>query len=137
MEVGATVHVLSNIGGVLGEWDAEITESIDNQSISWRTTSGYPTIIYHASIVPSKFGTKIITAFDYELPYSTLGKIVDKLRVHKVFEKDAERALQKIRDVAENGSRDMKNTAKELTLSVSSPRSQPTKEDLARKEVKK
>lgn len=104
MEVGATVHVLSDIAGVKGEWDAEITEFVNNQSLSWRTTSGNPTIIYHATLVPSKTGAKVTTAFDYELPYSILGKIIDKLRVHKVMEKEAESALQKIKDEAEKGS---------------------------------
>ena len=101
MEVGATVHVLSDIAGVRGEWDAEITEFADNQSVSWRTTSGNPTIIYHASVEPSKTGTRVTTAFDYELPYSILGKIIDKLRVHKAMEREADKALQKMKHVAE------------------------------------
>lgn len=101
MEIGATVHVLSDIAGVKGEWDAEITEFLDNQSVSWRTTSGNPTIIYHATLVPSKTGAKVTTAFDYELPYSILGKIIDKLRVHKALEKEAEKALQKMKAEAE------------------------------------
>ena len=101
MEVGATVHVLSDIAGVKGEWDAEITEYADNQSVSWRTTSGNPTIIYHATLAPSKTGAKITTAFDYELPYSILGKIIDKLRVQRAMEKEAEKALQKMKVAAE------------------------------------
>jgi uncharacterized membrane protein len=101
MEVGATVHVLSDIAGVKGEWDAEITEFVDNQSVSWRTTSGNPTIIYQATLTPSKTGAKVTTAFDYELPYSVLGKIIDKLRVHKALEKEAERALQKMKSAVE------------------------------------
>jgi len=101
MEVGATVHVLSDIAGVKGEWDAEITEFVDNESVTWRTTSGNPTIIYHANVVPSELGSKVTTAFDYELPYSVLGKIIDKLRVHKSLEKEADKALQKMKVVAE------------------------------------
>ena len=104
MEVGTTVHVLSDIAGAKGEWDAEITEFVDNQSVSWRTTSGNPTIIYHAAIEPSETGTKLTTAFDYELPYSILGKIIDKLRVHKTLEKESERALQKMKNAAEKRS---------------------------------
>jgi uncharacterized membrane protein len=101
MEVGATVHVLSEIAGVKGEWDAEITEFVNNQSVSWRTTSGNPTIIYHATLAPSKTVAKLTTAFDYELPYSIFGKIINKLRVHKVMEKETESALQKIKNAAE------------------------------------
>jgi len=101
MERGATVHVASDIAGVKGEWDAEITEYKENDNVSWRTTSGSVTIIYHATVTPTKTGTKATTTFDYELPYSVLGKIIDKLRVHKAMEKEAERALQKMKSVAE------------------------------------
>ncbi len=101
MEVGATVHVLSEIAGVKGEWDAEITEFTNEKSVSWRTISGNPTIIYHATLNPTATGSKVTTTFDYELPYSVLGKIIDKLRVHKTMEKEAETALQRMKDVAE------------------------------------
>jgi len=30
-----------------------------------------------------------------------LGKLIDKLRVHKAMEKEAEKALQKMKDIAE------------------------------------
>ena len=101
MEVGATVHVLSETAGVKEEWDAEITEYVDKERVSWRTTGGNTTIIYHAILEPTETGTKTTTTFDYELPYSVLGKIIDKLRVHKALEKDSEQALQRMKDVAE------------------------------------
>jgi uncharacterized membrane protein len=105
MEVGATVRVLSEIAGVKGEWDAEITEFVDNQSVSWRTTSGNPTIIYHSTLIPTDTGSKVTTAFDYDMPFSILGKIIDKLRVHKALEKDAQKALQKMKNAAEKLAR--------------------------------
>ena len=101
MEVGATVHVFSEIAGAKGEWDAEITEYKDNEKVSWRTTGGNMTIIYNATLDPAKAGTKLTTSFDYELPYSILGKLIDKLRVHKAMEKEAEKALQKMKEIAE------------------------------------
>jgi uncharacterized membrane protein len=101
MEVGATVHVLSEIAGAKGEWDAEITEYKNNEKVSWRTISGNMTIIYNATLDPVKAGTKLTTSFDYELPYSILGKLIDKLRVHKAMEKESEKALQKMKEIAE------------------------------------
>ena len=101
MEVGATVHVLSEIAGAKGEWDAEITEYKDNEKVSWRTTGGNMTIIYNALLEPAKTGTKLTTSFDYELPYSILGKLIDKLRVHKAMENETEKALQKMKGIAE------------------------------------
>ena len=101
MKVGATVHVLSEIAGAKGEWDAEITEYKDNEKVSWRTTSGNITIIYNATLDLVKAGTKLTTSFDYELPYSILGKLIDKLRVHKSLEKESEVALEKMKALAE------------------------------------
>ena len=101
MMVGATVHVVSEIAGSKGEWNAEVTEYKNNEKVSWRTTGGSMTIIYNATLDPAKAGTKLITAFDYELPYSVLGKLIDKLRVHKALEKEAEKALQKMKEIAE------------------------------------
>ena len=101
MEVGATVHVFSEIAGAKGEWDAEITEYKANEKVSWRTTSGNMTIIYNATLDSAKTGTKLTTSFDYELPYSILGKLIDKLRVHKAMEKESEKALQKMKEIAE------------------------------------
>lgn len=101
MEVGATVHILSEIAGAKGEWDAEITEYKENEKVSWRTTSGNMTIIYNATLEAAKAGTKLTTSFDYELPYSILGKLIDKLRVHSAMEKESEKALQKMKEIAE------------------------------------
>lgn len=101
MEVGATVHVFSEIAGAKGEWDAEITEYKNNEKVSWRTISGNMTIIYNATLEPVRAGTKLTTSFDYELPYSILGKLIDKLRVHKAMENESEKALQKMKEIAE------------------------------------
>ena len=52
-------------------------------------------------MIPSGTKNKVTTAFDYELPYSILGKLIDKLKVHKQLEKEAETALQRMKAVAE------------------------------------
>ena len=102
MGVGTAVHVWSETAGVKGEFDTEITEFVDKESVSWRTTSGTPTTIYHATMIPSGTKYKVTTAFDYELPYSIVGKIIDKLKVHKTLEKESEKALQRMKKAAEN-----------------------------------
>ena len=38
---------------------------------------------------------------DYELPYSVLGKLIDKLRVHKALEKSFDIGLKKLKDILE------------------------------------
>ncbi len=101
MGVGTAVHVWSESGGVKTEFDTEITEFVDKEKVTWRTTSGTPTTIFHASMIPSGTKYKMTTTFDYELPYSILGKLIDKLKVHKELEKEAESALQRMKAVAE------------------------------------
>ena len=100
-KVGSTLHVTSEIAGLKGVSDIEITEAIENKKAAWRTTSGNLTIIYSLTLDPTKTGTKLTNTFDYELPYSVLGKLIDKIRVHKAMDKDAEKALQKIKDTVE------------------------------------
>ena len=100
-KVGATLHFTNEIAGIKGEADAEITEWTANEKASWRTTSGNPTMIFVANLDPTKAGTKVTFAADYEVPYSVLGKILDKLRIHKAMEKDGENALKKLKAMAE------------------------------------
>ena len=98
---GATLHFTSELAGVKSEADAEITEWTENKKASWRTTSGNPTMIFTANLDPTKAGTKVTFTADYEVPYSVLGKIIDKLRIHKAMEKDGENALKKLKAMAE------------------------------------
>jgi hypothetical protein len=46
------------------------------------------------TLEPTAKGTKLTSTMDYELPYSILGKLVDKLRVSKDVEKTMERTLR-------------------------------------------
>jgi uncharacterized membrane protein len=100
-QVGATLHFTSELAGVKSEADAEITEWTANEKASWRTTSGNPTMIFTANLAPTQEGTKVTFAVDYEVPYSVLGKVLDKLRIRKAMEKDAENALKKMKAMAE------------------------------------
>ena len=100
-KIGATLHVKNEIAGIKAENDVEITEIKENEKSSWRTTAGSATIIFSGTFSPTKDGTKVTFTEDYELPYSILGKIIDKLRVHKAIEKDVENALKKLKAAAE------------------------------------
>ncbi len=101
MEVGATVHIFNEMAGQKGEFDTIITEWIENQRVVWRTTSGSVSGVFLATMVPTKNGFKLTTSFDYKLPYSVLGKLIDKLQVQKGMEKEAMSALTKIKKIAE------------------------------------
>ena len=99
--VGATAHWIGEAGGVKSEWETETTEWEQNERGAWRSTAGTFTGIGSMNLIPIKTGTKVTFMMDYELPYSILGKIIDKLRVCKAFEKGAEIGLKKLKSIAE------------------------------------
>jgi len=100
--VGSTIHFVGKAGGQQSEWDTEITEFEKNKKVVMRTV-GASKFKFHASrsLEPTAKGTKLTTAMEYELPYSILGKIVDKLRVSKDIEKSAERTLTNVKKALE------------------------------------
>ena len=46
---------------------------------------------------PTAKGTKLTYSMDYELPYSILGKLVDKLRVKKDIDKSVAEMMENIK----------------------------------------
>lgn len=99
--VGATVHITTELAGIKSAWDAEHTEVIENEKAAWRTTGGGFTGFGVNAISPTKAGTKVNIMMDYDLPYSVLGKLIDKLRFHKAMEKSFDIGLQKLKDMME------------------------------------
>ena len=99
-KVGSTLHITSEVAGMKAEYDAEIVE-FTKTTLRWRTTGGNFTAISTGTLSPTKTGTEFTIGIDYELPYSILGKMIDKLRVHKAMEKDLEKGLKGIKLAAE------------------------------------
>ena len=53
------------------------------------------------TFTPTEGGTKFSMVIDYELPYSVLGKLIDKLRVRKAIDKSYDEALKRLKEMAE------------------------------------
>jgi uncharacterized membrane protein len=100
-KVGSTVHITGEAAGTKAEWDGEITEVIPNEKAAWRSTGGSFTGFGFVALSPTKAGTKLTMAIEYELPYSLLGKLIDKLRVHKALENDYDKGLKKLKETFE------------------------------------
>ena len=83
------------------EWDGETTEKIENQKVGWRSIGGGFTGFGSHSLTPSATGTKVTMVLDYDMPYSVLGKIMDKLKFHKAFEKTLDDGLKKLKAMVE------------------------------------
>ena len=100
-KVGATVHVTVELAGIKAVWDGETTEYTENEKVAWRSTGGNFTGFGFNALSPTKDGTKVTIMMDYDLPYSILGKLIDKLRFHKAAEKSFDVALKKMKDMLE------------------------------------
>jgi len=83
--VGATRHFVGPAGG---KWDAEITEFVKDKKVASHTIGASDIEMTDLwTLEPTAKGTKLTVSMDYELPYSLLGKLVDKVRVGKLMEK--------------------------------------------------
>ena len=101
--VGTTLHYVGKAGGSQAEFDMEITEFEKNKKISMRTI-GASKFKMHGShtLEPTAKGTKLTNTADYELPYSILGKLIDKLKVSKDIEKRMEKELRDMKKALES-----------------------------------
>jgi carbon monoxide dehydrogenase subunit G len=101
--IGTTAHMVGKAGGSQAEFDMEITEFEKNKKVSMRTVGASKLKMQSSYIYePAAKGTKLTTTMDYELPYSILGKIVDKLKVSKDMEKMAEKQLRDLKKALES-----------------------------------
>ncbi|MFB0557505.1 MAG: SRPBCC family protein, partial [Candidatus Bathyarchaeia archaeon] len=98
--VGATYHVVGAMEPK-GVFDVEITEYVENEKAIWRSTAGNFTAFGTTTLTPTDSGTLLTFVIDYELPFSILGKIVDKIRVSKDIERSIEKGLKKMKETLE------------------------------------
>ena len=100
--VGTTMHYVGKAGGTQGEWDMEVTEFEKNKKTSARTVGASKLKMKSSYIFePVAKGTKLTFAYDYELPYSILGKIIDKLKVSKDLANSIEKLQMDIKKTLE------------------------------------
>jgi hypothetical protein len=96
-KVGATAHVdLKGIG--MGEVDFEITESIKNEKITFRSSRFSMIMTY--ILEPLEEGTKFTNVLDYEM-HGIFGKIFDKLYAQRVSKEAMEKSSEKLKSILE------------------------------------
>ncbi len=98
---GETVHISGEVAGMKAQWDGETSELVENKYVLWRSIGGDFTGFGSHTLTPTNTGTKFTCVLDYEMPYSVLGKIMDKLRFHKAFDKTIDDGLAKLKELAE------------------------------------
>jgi carbon monoxide dehydrogenase subunit G len=100
--VGTTMHYVGKAGGQQAEYDMEITEFEKNKKVSMRTVGASKVKMQQSvTLEPTGKGTKATYIADYTMPYSILGKIVDKLRVQKDVEKSIENNQRNVKKALE------------------------------------
>ena len=69
---------------IKGEWDEEVTEFEENKKMAMRTVEGSKMKMGVTGLLePTATGTKVTYIEEYEVPYSVLGKLIDKLSIRK------------------------------------------------------
>jgi ligand-binding SRPBCC domain-containing protein len=100
--VGTTYHLSATVAGQKMEGDIEITELEENHRVVQRMTSGdFKKLEMTDVFEATDQGTKVTTTWDYELPYSVLGKMLDRLRVGKEIDAAAKAGWQGAKEILE------------------------------------
>ena len=100
--VGTTSHRIVRLGGQEREWDAEVTEFVKNKKMSDRTIGGSKAKLTDSwTFEPTAKGTKLTVSMDYEVPYSVLGKVIDKLKLSKDLDKVMGKMLENVKKALE------------------------------------
>jgi len=94
--VGASVH----FAYIDKSWDTdvEITESLENEKMTYQASKPPYTITY--ILKPVEGGTKLTFLGNYEMPWGILGKIFYKLASGS-FEKEVWRSFEKLKSILE------------------------------------
>ena len=100
--VGFTVKARVKIGDQVWEVEVETTEFVENERVSMRQTGGaMKKMLMTDTFEPADGGTKWTAIVEYELPYSLLGKLIDKLKFRKDMEKSSDYYVNKTKELIE------------------------------------
>ena len=98
--VGITTHCITEPGGRRIEWKAEVTEWEENKKIAWECKPPQKNK-GSLAVEPIDDGTRVVFEMEYELPYSILGMIIDRLKVRREMEDDVSKGLKNLKGILE------------------------------------
>ena len=99
---GSKTHWVYEMGGMKVESDTEETACEENRLYGFRQTGGFlKSGETRLEIQPSKKGSSVLWTVQYELPYSYLGKLLDKLRARKQFEGGMDQSIERLKHLLE------------------------------------
>ena len=95
---GSKAHWVYDMGGMKVESDTEIVKNEPNRVYAFRQTEGFmKRAETRLEVRPSPGGSLVTWDIEYELPYSYLGKLADKLKARKQFDAALEDAAKGLR----------------------------------------
>ena len=99
---GSKAHWVYGWGRMKVESNTEVTENEENRIYAFHQTDGFfKNAQTRLEIKPRKKGSAITWTVEYQLPYSFLGKLVDKLKASKELEAGMGRSFENLRQLAE------------------------------------
>jgi len=102
LRVGFIAKVRAKVGDQVWELEVETTEFVENERHVARQKGGpMKKFLMTDLFEPADGGTKWTSIVEYELPYSLLGKLIDKLKVHKDIEKNSDYYVNKTKELIE------------------------------------
>lgn len=93
--VGTKMHYVTGSGGSTTEFDSEVIEFVRNEKFVSHTIGGSKfkgTASF--TLEPIARRTRLNYSMDYKMPYSLIGKLIDKVSVHKKMEEGISNALE-------------------------------------------
>jgi ribosome-associated toxin RatA of RatAB toxin-antitoxin module len=101
-QLGTTVHMTSKSAGLKTELDMEVVEFERNRKLIMHTVGASKVSLKSWWILePTMKGTILTHGGEYKIPYSILGKILDKLWVKRNMEKTIEKILEETKKALE------------------------------------
>jgi uncharacterized membrane protein len=100
--VGFKAKVRAKFGDKVWESEVETTELVKNKRHVVRQKGGALKKMETTDLFePTEKGTKWTAIMEYELPYSLIGKVVDKLKARKDMEKAMDYMMKKTKELIE------------------------------------
>jgi len=94
---GPRAHWVYEMSGMRVESDTEVTELAENRIYAFRQTRGFmKSATNRLEIEPTTNGSRVTWTLEYELPYSYLGTLIDKLRAKKQMETAVDRSTKNL-----------------------------------------
>ena len=95
-KVGATAHIIEHV-----TYDLEIIESLENEKMTYRFDVRRISMMVTYILEPIEDGTRFTYALEYEMHWSILDKIIEKLYLRRQIEKETEISLEKLKSILE------------------------------------